>query len=109
MLDRTAHTTARPLTKRSETSYSNNESVPQVRLGYRPDLRRECLDIAIPVETLTQRLTLSGAPTTARALGLPTDFYCEAVSHAHEMRNRFSFADIADQTGQLTHLVSQEI
>ncbi|MBT7801669.1 MAG: iron-containing alcohol dehydrogenase, partial [Tateyamaria sp.] len=74
-----------------------------------PDLRRECLDIAIPVETLTQRLTLSGAPTTARALGLPTDFYCEAVSHAHEMRNRFSFADIADQTGQLTHLVSQEI
>ncbi|MDG2377422.1 MAG: iron-containing alcohol dehydrogenase, partial [Tateyamaria sp.] len=74
-----------------------------------PDLRRECLDIAIPVETLTQRLTLSGAPTTARALGLPTDFYREAVSHAHEMRNRFSFADIADQTGQLTHLVSQEI
>ena len=35
LLDRTAHTTARPLTKRSETSYSNNESVPQVRLGYR--------------------------------------------------------------------------
>jgi glycerol-1-phosphate dehydrogenase [NAD(P)+] len=74
-----------------------------------PDLRRECLDIAIPVETLTQRLTLSGAPTTAKALGIQTDFYREAVCHAHEMRNRFSFADIADHTAQLTHLAGQEI
>ena len=30
-----AHTT-RPLTKISETSYSNNQSVPQVRLGCTP-------------------------------------------------------------------------
>ncbi len=74
-----------------------------------PDLRRECLDIAIPVETLTQRLTLSGAPTSAKALGVPTDFYREAVRHAHEMRNRFSFADIADQTAQLSHLARQEV
>ena len=34
-LDRTAHTTARPLTKLSETSYSSNASVPKVRLGYK--------------------------------------------------------------------------
>ena len=74
-----------------------------------PDLRRECLDIAIPVETLTQRLTLSGAPTSAKALGVPTDFYREAVRHAHEMRNRFSFADIADHTAQLSHLARQEV
>jgi hypothetical protein len=36
LLDRTAHTTARLPMKRSETSYSNNESVPQVHLGYKP-------------------------------------------------------------------------
>ena len=36
LLDRNAHTTTRPLTKRSETSFSNNECVPQVRLGYTP-------------------------------------------------------------------------
>ncbi len=44
LLDRTAHTTAKPLTKRSETSYSNNESVPQVRLGY--TLRRTAATLA---------------------------------------------------------------
>jgi small conductance mechanosensitive channel len=34
LLDPTAHTTVRLLTKRSETSYSNNGSDSQVRLGY---------------------------------------------------------------------------
>ncbi len=74
-----------------------------------PDLRQQCLDIAVPVEMLTHKLTLSGAPTTANALGLSQDFYREAVCHAHEMRNRFSFVDIADHTAQLTQLASQEL
>ena len=74
-----------------------------------PDLRQQCLDIAVPVEMLTNKLTLSGAPTTAKALGLSQDFYREAVCHAHEMRNRFSFVDIADHTAQLTQLARQEL
>ena len=74
-----------------------------------PDLRQQCLDIAVPVEMLTNKLTMSGAPTTAHALGLSQDFYHEAVCHAHEMRNRFSFVDIADHTAQLTQLARQEL
>lgn len=42
LLDPTARTTARPLTKRSETSYSNNASVPRVRLGYTGYNRAAC-------------------------------------------------------------------
>lgn len=74
-----------------------------------PELRQQCLDMSVPVETIMARLKTSGGPATAREMGLPVDFYREAVSHAHEMRNRFSFADIADLTGVLPTLAAQEI
>lgn len=73
-----------------------------------PELRQQCLDIAVPVETLQRKLSTSSAPTTAGELGLDVDFYREAVCHAHEMRNRFSFTDIADHTGQLDALAARE-
>jgi glycerol-1-phosphate dehydrogenase [NAD(P)+] len=34
-------------------------------------------------------------------LGTPADFYREAVVHCREMRNRFSFLDIAADAGML--------
>jgi len=74
-----------------------------------PELRSECLDIAVPAERLKELLKRASAPTTAFELGLPVEFYCEAVSHAHEMRNRFSFADIATHTSQMSQLASGEI
>ena len=37
------------------------------------------------------------------------DFYREAVRHAHEMRNRFSFADLACGAGRLDELAAAEI
>lgn len=73
-----------------------------------PELRQQCLDIAIPVKTLQSQLATSTAPTSAKELGLDTDFYREAVCHAHEMRNRFSFTDIADHTGQLSAIAARE-
>lgn len=73
-----------------------------------PELRQQCLDIAVPVETLQNLLATSSAPTTAKELGLDVDFYREAVCHAHEMRNRFSFTDIADHTGQLQTIAARE-
>lgn len=76
--------------------------------GLWPELRQQCLDIAVPVDTLQSKLATSSAPTTAKELGLDVDFYREAVCHAHEMRNRFSFTDIADHTGQLQAIAARE-
>jgi glycerol-1-phosphate dehydrogenase [NAD(P)+] len=39
---------------------------------------------------------------------LPVDFYREAVSHNHEMRNRFSFVDVAADSGILADFAAGE-
>lgn len=74
-----------------------------------PRLREECLEIVIPVENLQNWLAAASGPTSARSLKLPVDFYREAVKHAHEMRDRFSFADIACDSGALGDLAAQEV
>jgi len=73
-----------------------------------PELREECLEFAVPVDELERVLTAAGGPTTAKGLGVPVDFYREAVTHAHEMRDRFSFADIACDSGILAQLAGHE-
>jgi glycerol-1-phosphate dehydrogenase [NAD(P)+] len=40
-----------------------------------------------------------GAPTTPEDLALPTDFYRDAVVHAREIRDRFTFLDLAADSG----------
>ena len=74
-----------------------------------PDLRRECLHFAEPVGEMHARLAAAGGPTTAEELGLPTALYREAVRHAHEMRDRFSFADLACDAGMLDDLAAAEV
>ena len=74
-----------------------------------PDLRRECLRFAEPVGEMRARLAAAGGPTTAEELGLPAALYREAVRHAHEIRNRFSFADLACDAGLLDDLAAAEV
>jgi glycerol-1-phosphate dehydrogenase [NAD(P)+] len=73
-----------------------------------PDLRAELAAFAVPVETMRARLAAAGGPTTGAGLGLPADFYREAVRHAHEMRDRFSFADWACDAGLLDGFAAAE-
>jgi glycerol-1-phosphate dehydrogenase [NAD(P)+] len=73
-----------------------------------PTLRRECLQWAVPVSTMGARLEAAGGPATAAELGVPVDFYREAVRHGHEMRNRFSFADLACDAGLLDDFAAAE-
>lgn len=73
-----------------------------------PQLRAECLEKAIAPDQLAQYLKAAGGPTTAAALGVPIEFYREAVRHGHEMRDRFSFVDIACDGGALDALAAQE-
>ncbi len=72
------------------------------------DLRKECLEFSIPIEEMEDLLRSTKGPTTAKELKLDIDFYREAVRHAHEMRNRFSFADLACDAGLLDDFASAE-
>jgi glycerol-1-phosphate dehydrogenase [NAD(P)+] len=73
-----------------------------------PDLRREVELFMIPVEEMQTWLKAAGGPTNARELGLDPDFYREAVVGAREMRNRYSFLDIAADAGMLEDFAASE-
>jgi glycerol-1-phosphate dehydrogenase [NAD(P)+] len=73
-----------------------------------PELRREVAPFIIPWREMRDRLRACGGPTTAAELGLPGDFYREAVRGAREMRDRFSFLDIAADAGILDDFAVEE-
>ena len=54
-------------------------------------------------------LRKAGGTATAQELGLSVEYYQEAVMHAHEMRNRFSFVDIACDSGILPEIAAGEV
>ncbi len=73
-----------------------------------PALRRELSAFMIPVAEMTRLLKACGGPLTAADLGVPVDFYREAVVHCREMRNRFSFLDLAADSGILEDFAAGE-
>lgn len=73
-----------------------------------PELRREMDAFRIPTAELERLLLAAGAPTTARDLGVPADFYREATLHCREMRNRYSFLDLAADAGVLADFAAGE-
>ncbi len=50
---------------------------------------------------LERALARAGAPSTPEDLGWSHDFYRDAVRHAREIRNRYTFLDLAAQAGRL--------
>ncbi len=46
-------------------------------------------------------LDAAGAPTTPGALAWPRGFYRDAVVHAREVRDRYTFLDLAADGGML--------
>lgn len=73
-----------------------------------PELRQELQAFVIPADELRRLLAAAGGPTTAAELGVPVDFYREAVVHCREMRNRFSFLDLAADAGELEAFAAGE-
>lgn len=73
-----------------------------------PDLRQELLSFALPEPEMRAMLGSAGGALTAGELGVPVDFYREAVLHCREMRNRFSMLDVADDAGLLQDFVAGE-
>ena len=55
----------------------------------------------LPAARLEAVLKAAGAPTTPEELGWPRGFYLEALRHAREIRNRYTFLDLAADSGVL--------
>jgi glycerol-1-phosphate dehydrogenase [NAD(P)+] len=72
------------------------------RIAERWDETRTAIGaIARSPEQLLDTLKRAGAPTTPAELGWPEDFYRDAVRHAREIRNRYTFLDLAADSGVL--------
>lgn len=73
-----------------------------------PELRRECLAMSVPVAEMEAMLRAAGGPVSGAELGIDVEFWREAIRHGHEMRNRFSFVDIACDAGLLDDWAAAE-
>jgi glycerol-1-phosphate dehydrogenase [NAD(P)+] len=62
-------------------------------------IAEEVSEISLPAEKLRETVTKIGAPATYEDLGLPLAFYRDAVVHAREIRDRFTFLDLAADSG----------
>ena len=72
------------------------------------DLKDEVRQFIIPVDEMEEMLKASGGPTTYSELGVGADLYRDAIVHCREMRNRFSFLDLAADAGILKDFASKE-
>jgi glycerol-1-phosphate dehydrogenase [NAD(P)+] len=72
-----------------------------------PELCAECQAFMIAPEELKRIIASAGGPTTATELGLNLGLWRKAVKHARDVRNRWSFLDLADDAGLLDDFISQ--
>jgi glycerol-1-phosphate dehydrogenase [NAD(P)+] len=64
-------------------------------------LREAIAKISRSAAEIERALKAMGAPVTARDLDLSRDELCTAVQHAREIRNRYTFLDLAADSGAL--------
>jgi glycerol-1-phosphate dehydrogenase [NAD(P)+] len=62
-------------------------------------IRTRLAAVTRPAAALEAVLEQASAPTTPEALGWPSAFYRDAVRHAREIRDRFTFLDLAAESG----------
>ena len=58
----------------------------------------------IPAARIESVLKRAGCPTTPAEIGIAADFYAMAVRNARFLRDRYTFLDIADDSGALAVL-----
>ena len=73
------------------------------------DLKEEVQPFLISVDEMEEMLKSSGGPVNHMELGVDADLYRDAIVHCREMRNRFSFLDIAADAGLLEDFASEEM
>jgi glycerol-1-phosphate dehydrogenase [NAD(P)+] len=53
-------------------------------------------------------LAAAGGPVTATELGLPRKLWRDAMKYARDIRNRWSFLDLADDAGLLDDFLARD-
>jgi glycerol-1-phosphate dehydrogenase [NAD(P)+] len=61
----------------------------------------------LPPKVMEGALTAAGGPTSAAGLGLPVKIWRDAVKYARDIRNRWSFLDLADDSGILDDFLKE--
>ena len=67
-------------------------------------IQERIVPVTHSVQTLRDALFQAGAPLTPEDLHWPGSFYLEAVGHAREIRNRYTFLDLAADCGLLKNI-----
>jgi glycerol-1-phosphate dehydrogenase [NAD(P)+] len=62
----------------------------------------------IPSADLAAHLRAAGAGTTAAEIGLDPRLYADALRHSREMRDRYSFLDLAADMGILEDFIEEQ-
>ncbi len=73
-----------------------------------PELREEVLAFMIDPDELKRIIASAGGPTTATELGLSVKVWRKAMKHARDVRNRFSYLDLADDAGLLDDFLTRD-
>lgn len=73
-----------------------------------PQLREELKPFAMDPKEMEKALRASGGPTTTTEMGLPRKIWRDAMKYARDVRNRWSFLDLADDAGLLDDFLSRD-
>jgi glycerol-1-phosphate dehydrogenase [NAD(P)+] len=73
-----------------------------------PELRSELKAMMMEPDEIASIIHSAGGPTSATELGLPRDIWRQAMKHARDVRNRWSFLDLADDAGLLDSFLNSD-
>lgn len=73
-----------------------------------PQLREELRPFVMDPAVMQSTLAAAGGPVTATELGLPHQVWRKAMKHARDIRNRWSFLDLADDAGLLDDFLARD-
>jgi glycerol-1-phosphate dehydrogenase [NAD(P)+] len=73
-----------------------------------PAMRDRLLSVMLPVAEVERVMRAAGAGLHAEEIGVDPAFYRRAVGHAHELRDRYGFLDLAAQSGRLDGFAAGE-
>ncbi len=65
------------------------------------EIRAAMAKVMRPLKEIEAALKAAGAPMSSADIGVPRDFYRRAVAQAREIRDRYTFLDLAGDSGRL--------
>lgn len=80
----------------------------RLRLGW-PQIRDRLRACHLNPQQVESALQAAGAPVKAEDIGLTVDQYRSAVLHARQIRDRFTFLDLADDSGALRGFADHQV